>query len=158
MEKSHVTLCNLEKRLREHSGLCKKSRNKPKPVPNENNTVNILAANTLNPQISQRKLAQTSHISRSSIQRILKQQKYHPYHLHTYSSRCLGGNILKPQKGDTRDFTITANQSHLEAPVNGNQSHEGDSHTEQDGDGIGPSVINDKSTTTEQLFKSPQRD
>ncbi|KZC08661.1 Laminin subunit alpha-2 [Dufourea novaeangliae] len=81
IEKSHVTFYNLEKRLCEHGGLCKKSRNKPKLVINENNTVNILAAIKLNPQISQRKLAQTSHISRSSIQRILKQQKYHPYHL-----------------------------------------------------------------------------
>ncbi|KZC08660.1 hypothetical protein WN55_11277 [Dufourea novaeangliae] len=81
IEKSHVTFYNLEKRLCEHGGLCKKSRNKPKLVINENNTVNILAAITLNPQISQRKLAQTSHMSRSSIQRILKQQKYHPHHL-----------------------------------------------------------------------------
>lgn len=81
IEKSHVTFYNLEKRLREHGELCKKIRNKPKPVTNENNSVNILAAITLNPHISQRKLAQTSHISRTSIQRILKRQKYHPYHL-----------------------------------------------------------------------------
>jgi len=81
IEKSHMTFFKLEKRLREHGEVRKTSRNKRKYVTNADNTTNILAAITLNPQVSQRELARASTISRSSIQRILKQQKYHPYHM-----------------------------------------------------------------------------
>lgn len=45
------------------------------------NEVNILAAVNVNPHVSTRELERESGISRSSILRILKQHKFHPYHI-----------------------------------------------------------------------------
>src|SRR5215467_11024129 len=81
IRKSPTTFFNVEKSLRENGTFAKRTRNKTKPVVNEANTINICAAIALNPHISQRVLARTSGVSRSSIQRIMNNQKYHPYHI-----------------------------------------------------------------------------
>ncbi|EZA56273.1 hypothetical protein X777_02892 [Ooceraea biroi] len=80
IKKSHVSFFNLEKRLREH-GKLRTTHNKRKSITNERNSADVLGAITLNPHVSQRELARASDISRSSIQRILKENRYHPYHL-----------------------------------------------------------------------------
>lgn len=41
----------------------------------------MLAAVTRNPEVSTRELAKQSGIPRTSVIRILKQQKFHPYHI-----------------------------------------------------------------------------
>jgi len=81
IKKSHVSFYNLEKRLREHGKLRTTTHNKRKSITNERNSADVLSAITLNPHVSQRELARASGISRSSIQRILKENRYHPYHL-----------------------------------------------------------------------------
>lgn len=52
IKKSYVIFFNLENRAREHDELHKKTRQKAMPVINKNNTVNILAAITLNSNVN----------------------------------------------------------------------------------------------------------
>ncbi|KYN22063.1 hypothetical protein ALC57_05548 [Trachymyrmex cornetzi] len=76
IKKSHMVFLRLENRL--YSAI---KRQKINPVINYDNNVIILAAVEVNPHVSQRELANTSGIGRSSIQRILKKQKFYPYRL-----------------------------------------------------------------------------
>lgn len=57
-------------------------RTRPKTTTHQENEINIIAAVTHNPHISTRELERDSGISRTSILRILKVQKFHPYHIH----------------------------------------------------------------------------
>lgn len=75
-----MAFVRLENRLRLHGQLSAIKRQKAKPMVNYDNSVNILAAVEVNPCVSQRELAKTAGLKRSSIQRILKEQKFHPYH------------------------------------------------------------------------------
>lgn len=53
-----------------------------KPIQTEDNVINILAYLQVNPHISTRCLQQECGVSRTTIQRILKNHKYHPFKIH----------------------------------------------------------------------------
>lgn len=52
-----------------------------KPVNNENNQLTVLLSVQENPHVSTREISQQTDITRTSIKRILKLQKYHGYHI-----------------------------------------------------------------------------
>lgn len=81
IEKSHMAFHRLERRVRTTGCVIAKTHNRNKRIVNEDNKVNILADVNINPHISQCQLERKSGISRTSIRRILKAEKYHPYHL-----------------------------------------------------------------------------
>lgn len=81
VEKSHMAFHRLERRVRTTGSVISRTRNRVKQIINEDNKVNILAAVNRNPHISQRQLERESNISRTSIRRLLKTEKFHPYHL-----------------------------------------------------------------------------
>ncbi|XP_011858348.1 PREDICTED: uncharacterized protein LOC105555911 [Vollenhovia emeryi] len=58
-----------------------RERVRPRPVTNENNTVNVLAAVAANPHISSRQITRGSGISQRSVLRILHEHTFHPFHL-----------------------------------------------------------------------------
>ncbi|XP_036145999.1 uncharacterized protein LOC118646659 [Monomorium pharaonis] len=70
---------NLERRARE--GDLKRKRKDHVYDENDNRVVTLLAAIHLNPHVSQRILARELGIPRSTIRRIMKKLKYHPYHI-----------------------------------------------------------------------------
>lgn len=61
--------------------IVKKKKMRKKSVTDENAQIAVLAAVAHNPHVSTREIAGQSGISRTSIGRILKQQKFHPYHI-----------------------------------------------------------------------------
>lgn len=81
VDKSHMAFHRLEIRVRTTGSVISRTRNRVKQIINEDNKVNILAAVNINPHISQRQLERESNISQTSIRRLLKTEKFHPYHL-----------------------------------------------------------------------------
>jgi len=74
-KKSHMTFLRLENHL--HGQLNAIKRQKANSIVNYDNNINILAAVEINTHVSQCELANTSGVGWSSIQRILKKQKFH---------------------------------------------------------------------------------
>lgn len=58
-----------------------KKRTRRRTVTAENNEIAVLAAVAANPHISSRDVAHASGISRTSVRRILRRHKFHPYHM-----------------------------------------------------------------------------
>lgn len=58
-----------------------KKRKRQATVNNEANQIAVLAAIALNPEVSSRSIARDSGISQTSVMRILKINKFHPYHI-----------------------------------------------------------------------------
>ena len=77
------TFVNLEKKLRSGSfPVGKHEAPRRKPVLTVDNTINILAYANVNPHVSTRLVAQELGVSKSSVHRVLKNNKYHPYKVH----------------------------------------------------------------------------
>jgi len=78
---SHMAFTRLERRSRE-LGFGTHKRNKQHPVTNDDTTIDVLAAVEANPHVSIRDIVRDSGgVSKSSVGRILKQSRYHPYHI-----------------------------------------------------------------------------
>ncbi|EFN82703.1 hypothetical protein EAI_17618, partial [Harpegnathos saltator] len=58
-----------------------KKRIRRKTVTGEDNAIAVLAAVAYNPYVSTREIARDCGVSQSSVWRILKHRKYHPYHV-----------------------------------------------------------------------------
>lgn len=78
---SRRTFDNIVKQFRQTGNLSRKKPIRNKTVTNEANEIAVLAAVTLNPSMSSREIERQSAINRTSILRILKRHKFHPYHL-----------------------------------------------------------------------------
>lgn len=77
------TFAYVEQKLRHGSFPNGKHQNpRRKPIITDNNVINILAYIQVNPHISTRCLQEELGISKSTIQRVLKQYKYHPFKVH----------------------------------------------------------------------------
>lgn len=88
IQKSHMAFLRLETRLLKTGAIHNKTRHRLKSMTNDANSAMILAAVNVNPNVSIRQLAEDSGISYTSIRRILRQNKYHPYHV------CLHQNLF----------------------------------------------------------------
>jgi len=53
----------------------------PKPIANEMMEFNVVGSVIENPHVSQRELSRDLQVSKSTVQRILKQEKFHPYRI-----------------------------------------------------------------------------
>lgn len=79
----HCMFVRIEQKLRQDCTLpSKKKVHNSKPVTNEDNAVVIIGYTSLHPQTSVRDIARQSGISKSSVHRILKGNRLHPYKLH----------------------------------------------------------------------------
>lgn len=78
---SRATFFKVEAKLRTGSFPSNKPKHRPTPARTEKNLVNVLASTNVNPQNSIRKIAEETNLSKSTVQRVLKQYKYHPYKL-----------------------------------------------------------------------------
>lgn len=77
---SAKTFYNIERSLRVHGKFpCGKRVNRVRPVTNDNNAALVLAHFEVNPHTSTREVAAEMDISRTSIIRIAKKNKYHPF-------------------------------------------------------------------------------
>ncbi|EFN60256.1 hypothetical protein EAG_00437, partial [Camponotus floridanus] len=65
---------------RAEQGILKRVRKKTGPA--ERKSVTVLAAATVNPQISTRQIEKDHGIPKSTANRIFKSNKFHPYHIH----------------------------------------------------------------------------
>lgn len=77
---SHMAFLRLKRRLI-RSGSVQQKRNKSKTKTNEDNATNILAFVRVNPHSSTRQISRESNVSKSSILRIFRNYKFHPYHI-----------------------------------------------------------------------------
>lgn len=72
----------LVKKFQETGNVANKKREIEKPIVNEASEVAVLGQVHLDPTLSTRQLASVSGINRTSIQTILKKNKFHPYKIH----------------------------------------------------------------------------
>lgn len=79
--KSHMAFKRLENRSRQSGQLSSKKRNRRKTKTNEEMTVGVLGTVALNPHIGSRNLAADAGMSKTSVLRILRNYKFHPYHI-----------------------------------------------------------------------------
>lgn len=79
---SQCTFRKLETRMRTGTFPNTRHEDRRRYVSIEDNIINVLAYVYVNPRISIRELADELGISRSSIHRILKNHKYHPFKIH----------------------------------------------------------------------------
>lgn len=79
MNVSRQYVSELVKKFQDTGSVANKKRNIELPIRNEATEVAILGYVALDPTLSTRKLATVSGVSRTSIQRILKTHKFHPY-------------------------------------------------------------------------------
>lgn len=75
------SLKKLLKRFQETGGTNYKKPNKSKSVRTEENTLSVMLAVNENPSTSQREVSEIVGISERSVQRTLKELKYHGYHI-----------------------------------------------------------------------------
>lgn len=80
------TFQNVERRLRTTSSLARMPPVRDAPVTSGANAEAVLNAIQHNPHASTRAVAQDTHISQSSVVRILRANKFHPYHLHLHQA------------------------------------------------------------------------
>lgn len=76
---SHTYICKLMQKFRETGSVANKKHEPEQRQRNEAMQVAVLGHIEMDSTISTRQLAETSGISRTTIQRILKMNKYHPY-------------------------------------------------------------------------------
>lgn len=79
---SHPYVIDLISKFMETGSVANKKHERQHTITNEDMQVAILGHTEVDPTSSTRKLAEISGIPRSSLQRILKQHKYHPYKIH----------------------------------------------------------------------------
>lgn len=72
---------NIIKKFRETGNVDKEKRIRAKKATDDGNTINILASVIQNPHVGTRQLERESGISQRSILRILKVNKFHPFHI-----------------------------------------------------------------------------
>lgn len=71
----------LKASFEESGNVMYKKQERANPVLNEENAFSVLLSVTENPHVSARNLSRVLDISQSSISRIIKNNKYHPYHI-----------------------------------------------------------------------------
>lgn len=76
------TFVNLERTLRQGHFPSGNRGNSRRSVRNEENIINVLAYVNINPHVSTRKLSDELGITKSSVERILQDFKYHPFKVH----------------------------------------------------------------------------
>nr|WP_253308897.1 DUF4817 domain-containing protein [Rickettsia endosymbiont of Ceutorhynchus assimilis] len=76
---SRASFYRVVKEFKENGSVQPKKRRRRATTTGENNEVAVLAAVAVNPCISSRRIANDSGISKTSILRILKRHKFHPY-------------------------------------------------------------------------------
>ncbi|BFZ01701.1 hypothetical protein BsWGS_04740 [Bradybaena similaris] len=80
---SHTTVCPLIKRFQETGSVADRERcGRRKSATDEETSTMVLANVAGSPVKSMRKISQELTISKSSLRRILKTQKFHPYRVH----------------------------------------------------------------------------
>ena len=92
-QKTHMAFKRLADRFC-HFSTMKQTRDKHRPIFNENNAAAILAFAALNPHASSRQMEKKSGISQRSVLRILHQHKFHPYHMSLHQD-LYGNGFLK---------------------------------------------------------------
>ena len=75
----HGYILDLVAKFREAGSVANKKRNIENPVKNEAVEVGVLGEVSMNPTLSTRKLSHIKRVSRTTVQRILKHNKWHPY-------------------------------------------------------------------------------
>ncbi|KAK2577947.1 hypothetical protein KPH14_012171 [Odynerus spinipes] len=78
---SRSSYAKLVKKFEQTGSVINKNRPRCKTVTHETNVRSVIAAIDHNPHISLRQISRELDISKSSISRILKVQKFHPFHL-----------------------------------------------------------------------------
>lgn len=79
---SHMWFSRVEQKMRTGSFPNLKHSHHQTPARNEGNVVNILAYVAVNPHASVRTIAEECNVSKSTIQRILRQNNYRPFKIH----------------------------------------------------------------------------
>ncbi|CAL1688642.1 unnamed protein product [Lasius platythorax] len=79
--KSHMAFKRMKDRLRRHNSFQLPLQERIRPTTNNNNAINVLAAVAVNPHLSTRQISRDSGISKSSVSRILRNNRMHPYHI-----------------------------------------------------------------------------
>ena len=116
---THDTVAKLISKFKKTGNVADQPRSGPRrTATDENTTVTILTALVQSPRKSTRRLSAESGVSRSSIRRILKANKWHPYklHIHTYI-RSIPSNVLMRvyQQWETRvNMCFENNGNHIE--------------------------------------------
>lgn len=75
----HKTIILLVDNLKLYGDFTKPKRNRRRPVRNENNVNEVIAAVNENPHTSTRAISARTHISSTTVRRILKDKRYHDY-------------------------------------------------------------------------------
>lgn len=78
---SQISFYRVIKQFSEEENVQPKKRSRKRIVTGENKEIAVLAAVNYDPHISSRQLATNAGISKSSVLRILKRHKFHPYHV-----------------------------------------------------------------------------
>lgn len=110
---SKDTFKNIEQKLRTGSfpnGKAKQEAPRKKLVQTDDNRINILAYLQINPHASIRCLVEELGISKSTIQRVLKNQRYHPYKIHLVQG-------LTPRDPDQRLTFIARMNDYIDEDV-----------------------------------------
>lgn len=71
----------MKDRLRRHNSFQLPLQERIRPTTNNNNAINVFAAVAVNPHLSTRQISRDSGISKSSVSRILRNNRMHPYHI-----------------------------------------------------------------------------
>lgn len=79
---SLCTFANVERKMRTGSFPTSRGSQHARPVRNETNIINVLALIVLNPHVSVRGISEETGISKTSVQRILINNGYHPFKVH----------------------------------------------------------------------------
>jgi len=87
VKENRIWHLNDSKRFIVYDTVKEKKRTQRITATNDENAINILAAVQLNPTISIRQLKRECELSRRSILRILHENKFYPYHIHTSKFR-----------------------------------------------------------------------
>jgi Mga helix-turn-helix domain len=109
---SHHTFRQTLARFRESGSVNHKKRQKNGHIVNEETEIQVLASVHVNPQVSTRQLANELDISQSSVSKILRKHKFHPYHISLnqelhgddFNNRILFCNWLLQKLRDNGDF------------------------------------------------------
>lgn len=90
---SDKTFTSLAKSLAQNGCFNERTRKKQKTATDEDHTVAVLGQMVLEPHSSTRQVAMECDISKSSIQRILSENKFHPYKIHLVQGLQPGKNL-----------------------------------------------------------------
>ncbi|KAL1493646.1 hypothetical protein ABEB36_009345 [Hypothenemus hampei] len=79
--RSRTSFYRVIQKFRNEGTVNQKKRIRPATVCGENNQIAVLGTVAINPQVSPREISRLSGISHMSVWRMLKNHKFHPYHI-----------------------------------------------------------------------------